>query len=337
MSDNNGAKVIKKESIFTRLLRNARESNTFFLYAGLIVFLLVVWVAMSIARPTTFATTDNFFNILRQISIYGILSVGMAVCYIIGGIDLSCGSVCGVCGLVLAYTLKVGVPWPVAFLSAIFFGVCAGFFNGFLISYLGMAAFVATMAMEYAWRGVCYVVTTGLPISGLPQWFTSMGSAKWLGIPMQVYFLIGMYILGAFILNNTTLGRQWYAVGGNSPAAQLSGINIRKTKLFAYAFMGFCTGVASILQTARLGSGQPTAGNGQEFEALICCALGGISGHGGSGSIIGALLGALVYGTIANAMTLLGVNGYWLMTVKGIVIVLAVLANLEIGKRARKN
>ena len=324
-----------KRNPIRALIDRANESNTFFLYAGLLVFLIVVWTAMAILRPETFATSKNFFNILRQVSIYGILSVGMAVCYIIGGIDLSCGSVAGVCGLVLAFTLKSGVPWPICFLASVFFGILAGLFNGVLTAYLGMTAFVATMATEYMWRGVCYVSTNGLPVSGLPSWFTGLGSAMWLGIPMQVYFLVIMYLLGGFILGNTKIGRQWYAVGGNANAAELSGINVRKTRLLAYAFMGICAGVAAILQTARLGSGQPTAGNGQEFEALICCSLGGINGHGGSGSIVGALLGALVYGTISNAMTLLGVNGYWLMAVKGVVIIIAVLANLQIAK-ARK-
>lgn len=325
----------KKRNPVQTLLDKANESNTFYLYAGLFVFLCAIWVLMTILRPETFATSKNFFNILRQVSIYGILSVGMSVCYIIGGIDLSCGSIAGVCGLALAYTMSIGLPWPVAFLASLGAGLILGLLNGILISYLNMAPFVATMATLNLWRGFCYVVTGGLPISGLPSWFTQLGSALWLGVPVQVYFLVAMFVIGGYILSNTKIGRQWYAVGGNASAAELSGINVRRVKLYAYVFMGLCCGVAAILQTARLGSGQPTAGQSQEFEALICCSLGGISGHGGSGSIIGALLGALVYGTIANAMTLLGVNGYWLMAIKGLVIIAAVLANIQIA-RARK-
>lgn len=316
---------MKEKNILKGKIKTSAEFSQ---YSSLILVLIILCVILSVTTDT-FATGANITNVLRQISITGILAVGMSICFVVGEIDLSVGSGVGFMGGLLTIMMKNGAPFFVTLLAILAVGMVIGTFNGFFTAKFAIPSFIATLAAEYILRGALYLMTDGIAITGLPASFISFYTSRILGIPGPVWVMFLMYLLGFLMLGYTTIGRSLFAIGGNMQAAEYSGINPVKTKTIAFIFCGICTAVAAILQTSRLGSAQPSAGTGMEMDAIVAGCVGGMSMGGGYGSVIGVFIGTCVIGVLTNGMVLLGINTYLQLVVKGIIILFAVIYNMR--------
>lgn len=291
---------------------------------GLLGALLALMVLFSLGSEA-FLTVPNLINVLRQVSIIGIVSIGMAFVLISGGIDLSVGSVMAV-GSVLAATLMVnGVAIPVAVLLTLGVGVLIGLFNGVMIEVVRIPPLIATLGTMTMFRGVAYIITGGLPVLGFSGvGFSFLGQGYVSGIPVPVIVMASVCLAGTVLLYTTKFGRYVYAVGGNERAAKLSGVNVRRVKYGVYALSGMLAAIGGLVLLSRINSGQPNAGLGYELDIVTAVVLGGVSIYGGEGRIGGVLVGVLIMGVLANGMILMSVNEYYQLLVKGAVLLAAV-------------
>ena len=282
---------------------------------GLIVFSVIVAFINS-----RFMTTSNILNILRQTSINAVIATGMTFVILTGGIDLSVGSILGFSGAVAAMMLASGVDSIIAIPVALIVGLVVGALNGVLISKGKLQPFIVTLATMTMLRGATLVFTDGKPIgtgfeanSKLFAWF---GNGYVLGIPVPIIVIIVTFLVALFVLTQTKIGRYVYALGGNEEATKLSGISTDKVKIFVYAISGMMAALAGIIITSRLSSAQPTAGSGYELDAIAAVVLGGTSLAGGTGTIVGTMIGALIIGVLNNALNLMDVSSYFQMLAK---------------------
>jgi ribose transport system permease protein len=300
-----------------------------------IIALLLMCVALSFLSDR-FLTADNAWNVMRQISVNVVISVGMTMVILTGGIDLSVGSVLALCGAVTASMLKfsseiTGLNLHIGFTlfgslgGGILIGAALGWFNGFTITRLKVPPFVATLAMLTIARGLTMLWTGGFPITGLGNSMAYIGTGWFLGIPMPVWISVIVVLVAVIITNKTKLGRYIYAIGGNEKAAELSGLKIRKIKLIVYSIAGTMAAVGGIIVTSRLDSAQPNAGMGFELDSIAAVVIGGTSLSGGKGTIMGTVQGALIIGILNNGLVLLNVSPFWQQVIKGFVILLAVV------------
>lgn len=294
---------------------------------GLIVAFLVLCVFLSVFPKTSgsFFTRQNIFNVLRQISTNLFLACGMTMVIILGGIDLSVGSIIALSGCISAGCVaRYNLPLPIALLMGLLVGLLVGMFNGAVISKTTIPAFIVTLATMNIAKGLAYVYTGGSPVRVVTKEWQFLG-AGYVGIfPTPVVILVIVLIITAIIMNKTKMGRHMYAVGGNQQAAEFSGIKVEKVKFFVHAFSGLMAGLAGIVLASRMYSGQPTAGDGAEMDAIAAVVVGGTSMAGGSGKIGGTIIGGLIIGVLNNGLNLLNVNSFWQYVVKGVVILLAV-------------
>lgn len=294
---------------------------------GIIVAFLVLCVFLSVFPKTSgsFFTRQNIFNVLRQISTNLFLTCGMTMVIILGGIDLSVGSIIALSGCISAGCVaRYNLPLPIALLMGLLVGLLVGMFNGAVISKTTIPAFIVTLATMNIAKGLAYVYTGGSPVRVVTKEWQFLG-AGYVGIfPTPVVILVIVLIITAIIMNKTKMGRHMYAVGGNQQAAEFSGIKVEKVKFFVHAFSGLMAGLAGIVLASRMYSGQPTAGDGAEMDAIAAVVVGGTSMAGGSGKIGGTIIGGLIIGVLNNGLNLLNVNSFWQYVVKGVVILLAV-------------
>ena len=294
---------------------------------GIIVAFLVLCVFLSVFPKTSgsFFTRQNIFNVLRQISTNLFLACGMTMVIILGGIDLSVGSIIALSGCISAGCVaRYNLPLPIALLMGLLVGLLVGMFNGAVISKTTIPAFIVTLATMNIAKGLAYVYTGGSPVRVVTKEWQFLG-AGYVGIfPTPVVILVIVLIITAIIMNKTKMGRHLYAVGGNQQAAEFSGIKVEKVKFFVHAFSGLMAGLAGIVLASRMYSGQPTAGDGAEMDAIAAVVVGGTSMAGGSGKIGGTIIGGLIIGVLNNGLNLLNVNSFWQYVVKGVVILLAV-------------
>jgi ribose transport system permease protein len=300
-----------------------------------IIALLLMCIALSLLS-NQFLTTDNAWNVMRQISVNVIVSVGMTLVILTGGIDLSVGSVLALSGAVTASMLKFGAEFQDAnlyigytlfgaIMGGILIGSAMGWFNGFAITRFKVPPFVATLAMLTIARGLTMLWTKGFPITGLGDSMSFIGTGWLLGIPMPVWISAFIVIIAIILTQRTRLGRYIYAIGGNEKAAQLSGINIKKIKLIVYTLAGTLAALGALIVTSRLDSAQPNAGGSYELDSIAAVVIGGTSLSGGKGTILGTVQGALIIGVLNNGLVLLNVSPFWQQVVKGFVILLAVV------------
>lgn len=293
-----------------------------------LVGLLALIAIVSVLSPS-FLSTKNIFNILRQTSVNGIIAAGMTFVILTGGIDLSVGSILAISGAICASILVNGQNIVIAVLAALLVGAMVGFLNGFIITKGKLQPFIATLATMTILRGLTLVYTDGKPItlgSGeLALNFGQIGGGKILGIPTPALIMILVFLVCAYVLKNTKMGRYTYALGSNEEATKLSGLNTDKIKIAVYTLSGILASIAGIIITSRLFSAQPTAGDGYELDAIAAVVLGGTSLTGGKGKISGTIIGALIIGVLSNALNILDVSSYYQMMVKGAVILIAVL------------
>ncbi|MGN0371382.1 MAG: ABC transporter permease [Enterocloster sp.] len=291
---------------------------------GILVGLLILCVGLSLMTDK-FATVTNFFNVVRQISINLYLACGMTFIILLGGIDLSVGSVIAISGCISAGMVTwVGLPVPVGILIGVAAGTLVGLLNGFIVSRTTIPAFIVTLATMNIGRGIARIYTNAQTISVMDDAYTFWGKGKILGIPVQLFLIIAVVAVCSFILNRTQLGKHIYATGGNKTAAKYAGINTKKVMLFVFIFSGFLASLAGILTVGRTFSATMVMGQSAEMDAIAAVVLGGTSMSGGKGSISGTVIGVIIIGVLNNGMNLLGIDSSWQYVVQGIVILIAV-------------
>lgn len=302
---------------------------------AIIAVLIVLIAVFSILSPA-FATFNNAMNVIRQISMMGIVTVGFTFILLGGGLDLSVGSQMAIMNVVVAMLMRDLEMNPVlAILIGIALTTLIGTFNGFVISKTGIPPLIGTLAMQTALRGASFLLSKGRPVYGVPDSIKFIGQGYIFGvIPIPGVILAAVIVFGIILLNKTYLGRYFYALGSNPEATRLSGINIHFTRTMTYTLNGFLTGIAALVMMTRVGSGQPNAADGFEMNVLTAAVLGGVSINGGKGSITGAMIGAVIIGVLNNGMSICGANDYWQKVITGIVLfVVVVLDSLSQSKR----
>jgi ribose/xylose/arabinose/galactoside ABC-type transport system permease subunit len=290
---------------------------------GLVIALLVISAALSFAHPG-FLTVPNLLNVARQISINGILAVGVTLVLLTGGVDLSLGSVVALAGVVAASMAHPDeYPVLVPILLGVATGALCGAANGVMVTRGLIPSFIATLGMMTAARGLALVVSNGRPVSNLSDSFTRLGGDIGI-VPIPAIILAVIALVTFLILKHFRLGRHLYAVGGNAEAARASGIHVGAIRMIAYTACGAMAGVAGVVLAARITTGQPNAGAGYELDAIAAVVIGGTSLSGGVGSVGGTILGALLVGVINNGLDLMNVSSYYQAIVKGAIIIGAV-------------
>ena len=299
------------------------KKNTIIRKMGPLLGLLLLGIALTILSDR-FLTVNNLLNVARQISINAIISVGMTLIILTGGIDLSVGSIVALTGSITAGLLVSGQAILPAIFVGVLVGVLLGLFNGLLITRAEIPPFIATLGTMTAARGLTLVYTEGRPITGMEEAFRFLGGGYLSGIPVPVILMVIIFAATYVMLKKTRLGRYIYAIGGNEEAARLSGINTKKILLSVYMLGGLLAGVSGIIMASRLNSAQPTAGISFELDAIAAVVLGGTSLSGGVGTIGGTLIGAFIIGVLDNGLNLLNVSSFYQQIAKGLVILLAV-------------
>jgi ribose/xylose/arabinose/galactoside ABC-type transport system permease subunit len=300
------------------------DRRAFFQRFGLVFSFLLLMIALSVLSER-FLTPSNLMNVLRQATINGIVSVGMTIVILTGGIDLSVGSVLALSVTVGASLMKQGQPVAWAVGVALGIGTLLGVVNGLMITRAKIPPFIATLGMLTVARGLTLLYTQGQPITGLPAEFRWIGTGVVAGIPMPVILSLAVFALGWVFLTRTKYGAQIYLLGDNPTAARLAGVPTDRMTVLVYAISGFCAALAGLVLVARLDSAQPIIGQGYEFNAIAAVVVGGTSFSGGEGGLAGTLLGALLIETLNNGLNLLNVSPLWEQVVKGVVIALALL------------
>ena len=290
---------------------------------GLLFVILLVGLGLTITTDT-FLSLANLTNVARQVSINGILAVGVTFVLLTAGVDLSLGSVVALSGVACATFAHPGdhsvfVPIAVGLLT----GAACGLVNGVLVTRGGVAPFIVTLGMMTIARGLALIVSGGRPVANMSDELTAL-AGDFLGIPIPVLCFAGVALAAWFFLRNFRLGRHIYAVGGNENAARAAGVPVERVKLFAYGLCGLLTGLAGVVLAARITTGQPNAGQAYELDAIAAVVIGGTSLAGGVGTVTGTLLGVLLIGVINNGLDLQGVSSYYQAVIKGVIIVGAV-------------
>lgn len=303
-------------------------------YAIWLVFLAMV-VIFTLGNPV-FIKPNNIVAILRQIAVYGVASVGMTFVILIGGIDLSIGSIITFVNIICAtFMVKMGMNMWVAVLLSLAISMAIGLLNGFMVAEIGIPPIIATFATQTVFQGLSYITSGGMPISGFTKNFDLFSKWSVGPIPVSTFIVVACFALGSFILNKSYFGRYFYAIGGNEEASELSGIRVKRTKYLVYALSALFAGMAGILMLSRTGSAQNTAGLGYEFEVITCVVLGGVSVNGGIGKMSGVIAGVLIIGALTNGMILLNVSSYTQQVVKGLILAAAV--GIDIISKRQKN
>lgn len=300
---------------------------------GTLFILLVLILIMTILKGDKFLSVNNFMNILRQQSIIGLMALGVMSTIITGGTDLSGGSVIALCSCViasLAHPIELGsnigeYPLFVPILAGILVGTLCGLINGVFVAYGNVPPFIATLGMMTAARGLALIISGGKPINGFTKTFEQIGGGSLLGIPIPIYILLLGTLLQYLYLHRSKYGTYVYAIGGNENAAIVSGINVKLHKAMVYAIAGAFTGVAAIVLTSRTLAGNPGYGSGYELDAITVAVIGGTSFSGGVGKVVNTLIATVIMGVLTNGMTMMKLDPYIQMIVRGGIIVFAVL------------
>jgi len=316
-------------------------------YAPLI-FLALLMAVFALLEPR-FLTSRNLFNVLRQISIYGILAVGMTFVILTGGIDLSVGSLLGLAGILGAVVAKGGfvnsfdtaaftfapLPWWIAALASVAVGGGFGFVQGLAITRLRVPAFVVTLGGMSIFRGLTLITGNGGPISGFGDTFDWWGQGQFGPVPIPLLLFLAVAIAGHVVLRHTGFGRSVYAVGGNPDAARLCGLDVGRVTSAVYVIVGLCAGLGGFLLTSRLDSAEAVAGSQYELSIIAAVVIGGTSLFGGIGSVFGTVVGTVLVGVLLNGLVILNVSSYVQQVIIGSVIVLAVAFDSYAKSRAR--
>lgn len=297
------------------------------------LFLILMCIVLTIASDK-FLTVTNLMTIIKQISIQSIVAIGMTMIIISGNIDLSVGSLVALCSVSGAMIMNKGLPMIVAVIASVIIGAFVGFITGGVTAKLKLHSFLVTLSLMTALRGLAQTMTNGRPVAGLPSTFGKIASASIGPVPLLVIYMIVLYAIFMYVMKYTAFGRSIYAVGSNQESARLSGINIEMVKTMVFVISGALCGIAGVLLTAKVRSGDPTCANAWEMDTIAGAIIGGTDMNGGEGKLGGTIIGLLFVGILANGMVLLGVSAYMQSVIKGLVIFMAVIIN-SIQKRSQ--
>ena len=314
--------------------RKKKLINQINIYRSVLI-LIVICIFASILS-SSFLSVSNLFNVVKQITVAGIVGCGMTFVILTGGIDLSVGSIVGLAGAIAAGILVSTENVFLAILAALGIGIVCGAINGFFVAQCEIPPFIATLGMMTLLRGCVLVYTKGAPIAIKVDAYKFIGKGTILGVPVPILLLVILYLIAHYILNQTGFGRSIYALGGNKEAARLSGIRVKYSEWIVYIFNGLMSGIAAIVLTARLGSAQSMSGEGIEMDAIAAVILGGTSLSGGTGFVLPTVIGAMIMGIIDNILTLMNVNPHATNIVKGAVVLLAVMVDKKVKDLSAK-
>jgi len=300
--------------------------------SGTLVGFIALIVVFSILKPEQFLRTTNFFNILEQVAVLAIVASLQTVVMIVGDFDLSVGSLASLTGVVVASLIHGGMPVVPAILIGLAVGLAAGAINGFLVAYVGLSAFIATLATMTAFTGLALLISNGTTIFGLPESFVAMGQNKVGPIAIPVIIALVVAALVWFLTTRTTAGRRWYALGGNAEAARLSGVHVGRSRLYAFVLCSLGASIAGIVLTARLASAHPSAGDPMMLTSIAAVFLGMTMIRTGQANLLGTLVGIGILGVMQNGLNMLHVNDYVQQVLTGAIIIVAVAIS-RIGKR----
>ena len=290
--------------------------------------LIALCIVFSMATDT-FLSVRNLVNVIDQLTVLGIMALGMTAVIVIGGIDLSVGSVLAVSMMVMGWLSNAqGIPMPVAMMAALLVGALCGTFSGLLITRGNLPPFIATLATMSIARGLANLITDGSQIVGYPDWFSALSIERYFGfLSVTVGLFIVLTIVAGIYMKYRAGGRSLYAIGGSSEVARLAGIPVKRVTLAVYAVCGLLAGLAGVVMSTRLDSSQPSGGLGYELDTIAAVVIGGASLSGGIGSIFGTLMGVLTIGVLRNGLNLVGTSPFVQQIVVGVVIVLAVMVD----------
>jgi ribose transport system permease protein len=290
---------------------------------GAFYLLAMMAVALTIWTPRFF-TSANLTNVALQVAVLTIVALGMTLVILTEGIDLSVGSVLGLCGVTAALLVTAGYPAPIAVGAALVIGICFGVLNGTLIAVAGMPPFVVTLGAFGIAQSMAMVLTKGDSVTNLPSYFRWFNDGVYAGMPVPIWATVLVFLLTWLLLYRTKFGRYVFAIGGNRRALILSGTRVNLYHVAVYVYAGLLAGIASFIMTARMNAAHPTIGVGLEFDAIAAVILGGTSFEKGRGGIAGTVIGALAVGVLRNGLNLVGVGTEWQVATVGIVIIFAV-------------
>jgi erythritol transport system permease protein len=307
------------------------------------IALIVVILFFSLAVPT-FLSTGNLVLMSKHVALNAFLAMGMTFVIVTGGIDLSVGSIVGLCGMVAGYLMLNGVDLLIGYtvyfnvieivVITLIVGILIGALNGWLITKLNVAPFIATLGTLYVARGAALLSSDGRTFPNLVgnadignTGFGYLGAGRILGLPVSVWILIVVALAAAYFAKYTPLGRHIFAVGGNERAARVSGIRVDMVKMFVYMFSGFCAAIVGLVISSELMASHPATGESFELNAIAAAVLGGTSMAGGYGTIGGTIVGAFVIGILSDGLVMMGVSSFWQMVIKGLVIIVAVVVD----------
>ncbi len=296
--------------------------------------LLLLCVVLSF-KANGFFTADNFLNVLRNVSMQGVIAFGMTMVIISGEIDLSVGSAVAFAGCltaVLTKTLLAAGLWPVAavviaILASLIVGFAIGSLTGYIRAKFDVPTFIITLAWMAVLRGTAFLITNGFPVSSFPDWYNYLGGGYLFGIPFPAIIFLIVFVVVSILMDYTSFGRSVYAVGGNAEAARLSGINVKRVKIIVMGLVASFAALSGVMQSAEIMSGTATTATGWELEIIAAVIIGGTSLMGGVGRVRGTLIGVIFLGVLVNGMTLMNINEYWQFVVRGVLILSAVLIN----------
>jgi ribose transport system permease protein len=327
---------VSKRARFSHLARESVAILRRFITAreaGIAFVLLAICTFLSLSTPH-FLTLDNLAIVARQVSLIAIIAIGMTFVILLGGIDLSVGSVVALASVVVGYVIVIlQLPLAAGVLAGLLAGALIGILNGLLIIKTRVPPFIVTLGMMGMARGAALVITKGSTISGLPGGYLVIGQGYVSGVPIPVVIVLVLAVIAHIFLSRTTMGRHIYFIGSNEEAAILSGINVDRVKVIIFTLCSTLAAFEAIIETARMSTAQPAAGIGYELSAIGAVIIGGASLLGGSGTILGTILGAALLGIITNGLILLSVSAYWQQVFSGAIIVLAV--TLDTWRRNR--
>ncbi|RWL20750.1 MAG: ABC transporter permease [Mesorhizobium sp.] len=307
------------------------------------IALIAVLIFFSIAAPN-FLSAANLILMSKHVALNAFLAMGMTFVIITGGIDLSVGSIVGLCGMVAGYLVLNGIDLQVGYtiyfnvfeiaLITLAVGILIGAVNGLLITRLNVAPFIATLGVLYVARGLALLSSDGRTfpnLVGKPDLGTTgfgfLGAGRLLGLPVSIWILVVVALGAAYLAKYTPLGRHIFAVGGNERAARISGVRVNMVKMFVYMFSGFCAAVVGLIISSELMASHPATGESFELNAIAAAVLGGTSMSGGRGTIGGTIVGAFVIGILSDGLVMMGVSSFWQMVIKGLVIIVAVVVD----------
>ena len=314
----NKASAVKSKSVIGKILSKY----------GVYIAFLILFIILSIASDV-FLTVTNITNIFKQISVIGVIAVGMTLVIVTGGIDLSVGAILAFSACLAASLSQEGTAQPlvVALIAGVGVGIASGAFSGVFIALFDVPAFIATLGTMTIVRGIVYVYTNGYPITGVTEAYKFIGRGEIGTIPFPIILYVAIVLIGVFLLHYTKFGRHVFALGGNEKSAIVSGINTKLVKFIVYVISGLTAAIGGILLSSRIQTGAPAGGMGYELDAITAAVVGGASLAGGRGTVLGSVVGMLIIGTLSNGLDLLDVSSYYQQIIKGAIILLAVLSD----------